>query len=227
MNAAIALIEDEPDIRKLLSGFLTRSGCTVREAADGIAAAELLSNEPFDLILMDLMLPGISGETLIADLRRHSDTPVIVISAKSMLETRLEVLRLGADDYILKPFDLSEVLVRMEVVLRRAGRTQLPKLLRVGKLTLCPAENRACWADIPLALTAKEFQLLLLFMEHPKKVYSKANLYESVWNEEYCYEDNTVSVHVSNLRAKLKKASGCDLIETVWGIGYRMKEDAT
>ena len=227
MLATIALIEDEPDIRRMLSGFLTQNGCTVREAPDGFSAAKLLSGEPFDLILMDLMLPGISGETLIADLRKHSDTPVIVISAKSMLETRLEVLRLGADDYILKPFDLSEVLVRMEVVLRRSGRTQLPKMLRVGKLTLYPAENRACWADIPLALTAKEFQLLLLFMEHPKKVYSKANLYESVWNAEYCYEDNTVSVHVSNLRAKLKKASGCDLIETVWGIGYRMKEDAS
>ena len=226
MNAKIALIEDEPDIRKMLSGFLIKNGCTVCEAPDGTTAAKLLAEGNFDLILMDLMLPGISGEHLIADLRTHSDTPVIVISAKSMLETRLEVLRLGADDYILKPFDLSEVLVRMEVVLRRAGRTQLPKMLRVGRLTLYPAENRACWEEAPLNLTAKEFQLLLLFMEHPKKVYSKANLYESVWNEEYCFEDNTVSVHVSNLRAKLKKASGCDLIETVWGIGYRLKEDA-
>ncbi len=172
------------------------------------------------------MLPGISGEQLIASLRRESDTPVIVISAKSMLETRLAVLRLGADDYILKPFDLNEVLVRMEVVLRRAGREKLPEILRVGSLTHNPAENRVCWEETPLSLTAKEFQLLLLFMEHPQKVYSKANLYESVWNEEYFCEDNTVSVHVSNLRAKLKKASGRDLIETVWGIGYRMKGDA-
>ena len=223
MNAKIALIEDEPDIRKMLCDYLTKNGCTVSAAADGIAGEKLLRDEAFDLILMDLMLPGISGECLIAGLRAKSDTPVIVISAKSMLETRLDVLRLGADDYILKPFDLSEVLVRMEVVLRRTGHMQLPKQLRIGKLTLFPAENRACWDDTPLSLTAKEFGLLLLFMEHPQKVYSKANLYESVWNAEYCYEDNTVSVHVSNLRAKLKKASGCDLIETVWGIGYRMK----
>ena len=227
MNVKIALVEDEPDIRKMLRDFLTQNGVTVLEAPDGIAAAKLLSEEVFDVVLMDLMLPGISGERLIADLRKHSDTPVIVISAKSMLETRLEVLRLGADDYILKPFDLSEVLVRTEVVLRRAGRTQLPKMLRVGRLTMYPAENRACWDSTELSLTAKEFGLLLLFMEHPQKVYSKANLYESVWNEEYCYEDNTVSVHVSNLRAKLKKVSGCDLIETVWGIGYRMKGDAS
>ncbi len=226
MNAKIALVEDEPDIRKMLRSFLEGKGCTVSEAADGHAAEKLLAEGSFDLILMDLMLPGISGEQLIASLRRESDTPVIVISAKSMLETRLAVLRLGADDYILKPFDLNEVLVRMEVVLRRAGREKLPEILRVGSLTLYPAENRVCWEETPLSLTAKEFQLLLLFMEHPQKVYSKANLYESVWNEEYFCEDNTVSVHVSNLRAKLKKASGRDLIETVWGIGYRMKGDA-
>ena len=94
----------------------------------------------------------------------------------------------------------------------------------IGCIGTNPAENRACFGDKPLSLTAKEFQLLLLFAEHPQKVYSKANLYESVWNEEYCYEDNTVSVHVSNLRSKLKKASGQDLIETVWGIGYRLKK---
>ncbi|MBR6069991.1 MAG: response regulator transcription factor [Ruminococcus sp.] len=223
MNARIAIVEDEPDIRRILADFLTKNGCAVSEAADGLAASKLLAQEQFDLILMDLMLPNISGERLIAELRTHSDTPVIVISARSMLETRLEVLRLGADDYILKPFDLNEVLVRMEVVLRRTGAAELPDTLSFGGLTVYPAENRACFGDTPLSLTAKEFRLLLLFIEHPQKVYSKANLYESVWNEEYCYEDNTVSVHVSNLRSKLKKASGQDLIETVWGIGYRMK----
>lgn len=226
MNARIALIEDEPDIRKMLRVFLEQNGCTVSEAADGNAASELLKAGQFDLILMDLMLPGKSGEVLIHELRAHSDTPVIVISAKSMLETRLEILRLGADDYILKPFDLKEVLVRMEVVLRRTGGAQLPAQLSFDRLTLFPAENRVCWDGTPLSLTAKEFQLLLLFMEHPQKVYSKANLYESVWNTEYCFEDNTVNVHVSNLRTKLKKAAGKDLIETVWGIGYRMKGDA-
>ncbi len=224
MNTKIALIEDEAEIRRMLRTFLERNGCTVTEAPDGTAASALLAAETFDLILMDLMLPGISGEMLIAELRTHSDTPVIVISAKSMLETRIEVLRLGADDYILKPFDLNEVLVRIEVVLRRTGKAQPPDTLRCGALTLYPAENRVCWNQTPVALTAKEFQLLLLFMQHPQKVYSKANLYESVWQAEYCFEDNTVSVHVSNLRSKLKKASGKDWIETVWGIGYRLKE---
>ena len=223
MNARIAIIEDEPDIRKLLRDFLEKNGCTVMEAADGKVASALLSDEQFDMVLLDLMLPGISGERLIAELRTHSDTPVIVISARSMTETRIEVLRLGADDYIIKPFDLNEVLVRMEVVLRRSGGSQLPEKLSYAGLTLYPTDNRVTYNDKPVSLTAKEFGLLVLFMEHPQKVYSKANLYESVWNEEYCFEDNTVSVHVSNLRAKLKKATGADLIETVWGIGYRMK----
>ena len=136
MNAKIALIEDEPDIRKLLRSFLEQNGCTVCEAADGNAASAMFAAEPFDLILMDLMLPGKSGEVLLTELRAHTETPVIVISAKSMLETRLDVLRLGADDYILKPFDLKEVLVRMEVVLRRAGGTQLPEMLSCGQLKL-------------------------------------------------------------------------------------------
>lgn len=226
MNAKIAIIEDEPEIRRILRTFLEKNGCTVSEAPDGTTASGMLASETFDLILMDLMLPGISGEMLIAELRTHSDTPVIVISAKSMLETRLEVLRLGADDYILKPFDLNEVLVRIEVVLRRTGTALSNEVLTCGALTLYPNENRVCWEQTPVSLTAKEFQLLTLFMEHPQKVYSKANLYESVWNAEYSYEDNTVSVHVSNLRSKLKKVSGKDLIETVWGIGYRMKENA-
>ena len=225
MNAHIAVIEDEPDISRILTDYLQKNGCTTAAAFDGLSAAELLKQEQFDLVLMDLMLPNISGEVLLADLRKHSDTPVIVISAKSMLETRLDVLRLGADDYILKPFDLNEVLVRIEVVLRRTGGLQqVPEVLSYRDLRYYLQENRVSWQDQPVSLTAKELQLLRLFLEYPKKVFSKANLYESVWQAEYCYEDNTVNVHVSNLRNKLKKATGLDLIETVWGIGYRLRE---
>ena len=224
MNARIAIIEDDPAISGILSDFLRKNGCETAAAYDGNSASALLAEEQFDLILMDLMLPQKSGEVLIPELRAHSDTPVIVISAKSMLETRLEVLRLGADDYILKPFDLNEVLVRIEVVLRRTGIQQEPEQLACGGLHLHLQENRVTWEGQPVQLTAKELQLLRLFLEYPKKVFSKANLYESVWNEEYCFEDNTINVHVSNLRTKLKKATGRDFIETVWGIGYRLKE---
>ncbi len=226
MNCNVLIVEDEIEISRILQELLTKNGCTVTCAYDGISASELIAENGFDMILMDLMLPKKSGEELIRELRNRSDAPVIVISAKTMLETRLEVLRLGADDYILKPFDLNEVLVRMEVVLRRSGRLKADKaVLKYGGLSLYTDENRVLCGDAALNLTAKEFMLLRLFMEHPKKVYTKANLYESVWNEEYIYEDNTINVHVSNLRSKLKKACGHDLIETVWGIGYKFREE--
>ena len=140
-----------------------------------------------------------------------------------MIETKLEMLRLGADDYLIKPFDINEVLVRIEVVLRRTGAAAKKDTLTNGALTYFIKENRAECDGKPLQLTAKELMLLKLFMESPQRVYSKAELYETVWEQQYYYEDNTINVHMSNLRSKLKKASGNDCIETVWGIGYRMK----
>ena len=183
----------------------------------------------FDIILMDMMLPYRSGESLIAELRENKDTvksrtPVIVISAKSKLDTRLEVLRMGADDYIIKPFDLEEVLVRMEVVLRRSREQEEESgVLCHGLLLLDLKNNTVTYDGCELKLTSKELQLLQLFLKNPKKTFTKANLYESVWDDEYVYEDNTINVHISNLRNKLRKASGEDIIETVWGIGYRLR----
>ncbi|MBR1598665.1 MAG: response regulator transcription factor [Lachnospiraceae bacterium] len=185
-----------------------------------------------------------------------------------MMETRLEVLRVGADDYIIKPFDLDEVLVRIEVVLRRTGApgagdngvpagvskgmisgntkdynglagsiqgaasgggsgnnlTAVKITSADGKLVIYVDENRAAYEDRNLTLTAKELALLQLFLQYPTKTFTKVNLYETVWNDTYYYEDNTINVHMSNLRSKLKKQTGNDYIETVWGIGYRLKE---
>ncbi len=224
MGNRILIIEDDPQICGLLSSFLQQNGCSVVTAADGNSASLLLKKQDYDIVLMDLMLPQKSGEELIKELRTYSDIPVIVISARSMLETRLEVLRIGADDYILKPFDLNEVLVRIQVVLRRSGAVAAAGVLSADGLVLSIADKSVTYNGKPVCLTAKELMLLQLFMEHPKKVYSKSNLYESVWNDTYYYEDNTINVHVSNLRSKLKKASGRDFIETVWGIGYRLRE---
>ena len=225
MNNRILIVEDDAQISALLSEFLEQNGYEIITAADGGSASLMLKKQDYELVLMDLMLPKKSGEELIRELRGYSDAPVIVLSARSMLETRLEVLRLGADDYILKPFDLNEVLVRIQVVLRRSGSAPAADVLSCGGLTLNVADKCAAYNGEAVALTAKELMLLQLFMEHPKKVFSKANLYESVWNDTYYYEDNTINVHVSNLRSKLKKASGKDHIETVWGIGYRLREE--
>ena len=225
MKANIAIIEDDKDISSILANILNENGYSFKQAYDGSQAMKLLKNESFDLVLMDLMLPYVNGETLIYELRKISDTPVIVISAKSMMETKLEVLRLGADDYIIKPFDINEVIVRIEVVLRRMQTTKEKDFLESGGLKLILTENRAEFEGNPVQLTAKEMSLLELFMKNPKKTYTKAELYETVWNDVYYYEDNTINVHVSNLRNKLKKASGKDHIETVWGIGYRLRSE--
>ena len=227
MNGKILIVEDDKEISRLLCNFLEQNDFETATALDGNTASMTMRTGHFDLILMDLMLPYKDGEQLIKELRGYSDTPVIVLSAKSMIETRLEVLRLGADDYILKPFDLNEVLVRIEVVLRRSRAADEKKsnTLSCGDLTLNTEENAVMFKEKSISLTAKELQLLQLFMENPKKTFTKANLYESVWNDVYYYEDNTINVHVSNLRGKLKKATGNDYIETVWGIGYRLKEE--
>ncbi len=221
----ILIVEDDHEINKLLADFLQKNGYETDSAEDGGKASLLLRKQDFDLVLMDLMLPYKSGEHLIKEFREYSQIPVIVLSAKSMMETRLEVLRLGADDYILKPFDLNEVQVRIEVVLRRsgAGTSSAGGTISCGELCFNTNENYVTYQGKAIALTAKELMLLKLFMEYPQKVYTKANLYESVWNDTYYYEDNTINVHVSNLRSKLKKATGSDYIETVWGIGYRLK----
>lgn len=228
MSKKILVIEDDKEISSILESFLLQKGYEIWTAFDGHAATIQMAEREYDIILMDLMLPFKSGERLIKELREYSQTPVIVLSAKTMQETKLEVLRLGADDYILKPFDLEEVLVRMEVVLRRMGAKEgeekKEEILRCGALQYSLTETKVTFDNTEISLTAKEMLLLKLFLENPGKVFTKANLYESVWNDVYYYEDNTINVHISNLRNKLKKATGQDFIETVWGIGYRLKE---
>jgi Response regulators consisting of a CheY-like receiver domain and a winged-helix DNA-binding domain len=233
----VLIVEDDSEIRNLLSGFLSENNYQVDEARHGNEASDKMAREKYDIILMDMMLPYKSGDILIKELRDSSDyekskTPVIVLSAKTQKDTRLEVLRMGADDYIIKPFDLDEVLVRIEVVLRRregelSGDTASAKegagaTLEHNGLILDRGLNSVIYDGSPLKLTAKEMQLLELFLKNPKKTFTKANLYETVWGDTYYYEDNTINVHMSNLRSKLKKVTGKDFIETVWGIGYKL-----
>ena len=232
----VLIVEDDREIRSLLKNFLLENEFEVAEAKDGNAASTLIAEEKYSIILMDMMLPYKSGDVLIKELRSLKDsarskTPVIVLSAKTMKDTRLEVLRMGADDYIIKPFDLDEVLVRIEVVLRRSEseaedavgeETDSSQCLEHNGLVLNKELNSVTFEGSPVKLTLKELQLLELFLKNPQKTFTKANLYETVWEDTYYYEDNTVNVHMSNLRSKLKKATGQEFIETVWGIGYKL-----
>ena len=228
----VLIVEDDREIRTLLKDFLIENEYEVIEACNGREASACIRTEAYDIILMDMMLPYKSGNDLIRELRESSetgikDTPVIVISAKSSKDTKLEALKMGADDYIVKPFDMDEVLVRIEVVLRRSN-TSLDvdeSILSYNGIELNKQLNSVSYEGSPIRLTAKEMQLLVLFLEYPQKTFSKANLYKAVWNDDYIYEDNTINVHMSNLRNKLRKVTGKEVIETVWGIGYKLKDD--
>ena len=223
----ILVVEDDQDINSLLCRILTDGGYDVRPAFSGSEAVLWTEQYDYDLVLLDLMLPGITGEEFIARMRKKRTMPIIVLSAKAGLEDRVNVLRLGADDFIPKPFDNDEVLARVEAQLRRYKQFSAPgggQVLRCGDLELDREAIRVTAGGREVALTAREFEILSLLMSHPRKVFTREQLYESAWGGEYMGDDNTVNVHISNLRAKLAKASDREYIKTVWGIGFKMNE---
>ena len=226
MQYKILVIEDEPDINRLLAKILNNADYQVTSAYSGTEAKLLLEKESPDLILLDLMLPGISGEELLNMLRKekYSNIPAIVISAKNSLDNKVSLLKGGADDYITKPFEPEEVLARVQALLRRSGRDALADVILVHKkMKLNPSSRKVTVADTELSLTAHEFDILLLLMQNPQKVYSRENLYELVWHGGYYGENNTVNVHVSNIRKKIKEIlPEEEYIQTVYGIGFKL-----
>lgn len=224
----ILVVEDDPDINRLLCRILTDGGYDVRPAFSGSEAVLWAEQYEYDLVLLDLMLPGLTGEEFIAQMRRKKTMPILVLSAKAGLEDRVNVLRLGADDFISKPFDNAEVLARVEAQLRRYRQFSAPaeagEVLRLGDLVLDREAVRVTAGGKDVTLTAREFEILALLLSHPKKVYTREQLYENVWGGEYMGDDNTVNVHISNLRSKLGKVSDREYIKTVWGIGFKMNE---
>ena len=223
----ILVVEDDPDINKLLCRILEGAGYACRPAYSGTEAALWAGQYDYDLVLLDLMLPGLTGEELIAQLRQRKTMPIIVLSAKTGLEDRVNVLRLGADDFIPKPFDNAEVLARVEAQLRRYKQFSGGpggKVLTHGDLVLDKESVTVTAAGKPVPLTAREFHILTLLMEHPKKVFTREQLYQQVWEGAYMGDDNTVNVHISNLRSKLAKVSPTEYIKTVWGICFKMND---
>ena len=221
----ILVVEDDQDINRLLCRILTDGGYDVRPAFSGSEAVLWAEQYDYDLVLLDLMLPGITGEEFITRMRKKRTMPIIVLSAKAGLESRVNVLRLGADDFIPKPFDNDEVLARVEAQLRRYKQFSAPgggQVLRCGDLELDREAIRVTAGGREVPLTAREFEILSLLMSHPRKVFTREQLYESAWGGEYMGDDNTVNVHISNLRSKLSKVSDREYIKTVWGIGFKM-----
>jgi len=225
MQKKILIIEDDLEICNLLKEFLQESGYVVKTVCSGIGGMKEIKNSTFNLVILDLMLPFKSGDEILREMRTFLDTPVIVVSAKDTVHTKVDLLRLGADDYVTKPFDLNELLARIESNLRRCSTNEsLEKsILTYKDIILNTEQKKVTVSETTLVLTLKEYEILLLLLKHPQKVFSKANLFESVWNEEYFSEDNTLNVHISNIRSKLKSANpNEDYIETIWGMGYKL-----
>lgn len=221
--ANILIIEDEKNVNEMLKKTLEDEGFKTISAKDGIEGIKLFNSEDVDLVLLDLMLPYKSGDEVLREIRQESDIPVIVISAKEMVRTKIDLLTLGADDYITKPFDLGEVSARIISCLRRYGKSGHVKQLTYGEVVLDMESKTVKVNDVLIDLTAKEYRIMELLLQYPNKVFSKANLYETVWEEEYMGEENIIKTHISNLRNKLRKCSdGREYIETVWGLGYRL-----
>lgn len=222
----ILIVEDSEDVNLMLAEALQDAGYYVKSVYTGIDGISEIKKNEYILVLLDIMLPFKSGDEILKEVRTFSDIPVIIISARDMVCTKIDLLKLGADDYITKPFDLGEVVARVEANLRRAGKTQNNNILIYKDMALDEVTKRVTVNGSEIEMTAKEYMILEMLLKYRGKVFTKANLYESIWDEEYLEDDNAVKTHISNLRNKLKKANPDEnYIETVWGLGYRLYKE--
>lgn len=217
----ILIIEDDKTINGLLRSIIEKSGYAAESAYNGTDSLTMGLHGDYSLILLDLMLPEKTGEDIVKELRKAITTPIIVLSAKGETHNRVELLRLGVDDYITKPFDIDEVLLRIQAVLRRTAQQEINEIV-FRELVIKTDSKRVFVNGGELICTATEYAILELLMKNPTRIFSKRTLYEIVMGEDYLQEDNTMNVHISNLRRKIAKQTDKKYIETVYGMGYRL-----
>ncbi|MBC5687888.1 response regulator transcription factor [Mediterraneibacter sp. NSJ-55] len=219
----ILIVEDDIHINALLKEALQKEGYGCTQAFSGTEARLLLTMNRYALVLLDLMLPGISGEDVLQEIRRQGQTPVIVLTAKDTIDVKVEFLKKGADDYVTKPFDIKEVLARIEVQLRKSTKEIQKTKISYQGMVLDKDTHQVFIDERELPkITKQEFSILELLLKHPKKVFSKEEIFEYAWEEVYMGETKTLDVHISNMRKKIKEVSDKEYIETVWGIGFRL-----
>ena len=230
-NYRILLVEDDTEISEILRDYLSTENYEVDCAFDGLEACRKSDASAYHLVLLDLMIPKICGMEVMRHIREHSYVPIIIISAKDTESDKALGLGLGADDYIAKPFSVVEVLARIKAALRRtnqydSGAASGPAVLTTGELTMNLSDYTLTKNGRSVELTAKEFEILRLLMQNPKKVYTKEQLYTQVWNDAYYGDENAVNVHISRLRNKIEDDSRRPrYVVTVWGIGYKLGEN--
>lgn len=228
MDASILIVEDEARLARFLELELAHEGYAVTKAADGREGLDAALNGAFDLILLDVMLPGLNGLEVLRRLRNERDTPVILLTARDAVMDKVSGLDMGANDYITKPFSIEEVLARIRAALRAgAPAARRTVALRCGKLTLDPARHTAAYGETPIQLTYKEFLLLQTLLENRDIVQTRDMLLEKVWGYDYAGETNVVDVYIRYLRQKIDDEFGVKVIHTIRGVGYVIKGDGT
>jgi len=223
MNSIILIIEDDKDINEMLTKLLTNNNYNVLNAYSGTEGV-LVHNDNIDLILLDLMLPGKNGEEIIRKLKNKNNVPVIVMSAIQDIDKKVDLFDLGANDYITKPFHNDELLARIKVQLRDKNNT-ISNILKFKDVELNKVNFTVNCNNKEVAFTKKEFELLKLLMENENQTLTKSMIFDSIWNDENSADDNTLNVHISKIKNKLKECNPDEeYIETVWSIGYRLKK---
>ncbi len=224
MTQRILIVEDEAEIANYLKRGLAYEGFAVEVAADGNAALVTAREHPPDLVVLDRMLPGLDGIEVAKRLRAGSNTPIIMLTARDAVADRVEGLESGADDYLSKPFAFEELLARIRVQLRRYHAEQTGEVLRTGPLMLKPAAHEVRVNDRMVELTAKEFEVLELFMRHPQQVLTREVIYDRVWGYDFGNDSNVIEVYIRALRQKLEIDNTPRLLHTVRGVGYVLRE---
>lgn len=221
----ILVVEDDIDINNLLVEILRENNYEVEGAYTAREALLIMKMKHFDLILLDLMMPNMTGEEFISAVRENNNIAIIVISAKIGIETKVEVLKKGADAFIEKPFNREEVLAQVEATIRRYKdySSTVDEILTFKEIGLDQSAVEVKVENEVVKLTPIEYNILKLLISNVNKIFTKENIYSSVWEERYAYDADTINSHMSNLRNKLKKVNGKDYIETIWGMGYRLK----
>jgi len=223
-NKKILIIEDDNDINALLCEALSKAGYYCASAFSGTEGLLIFGGGGISLVLLDLMLPGKTGEAVLSEIRAKSSVPVIVMSARDSVDTKIDLLSSGADDYITKPFNIKELLARVSVQLRRSASAAALETLAYGDILLDKTGLTLTLKNVPVELTKQELKIMELFLSYPDRVFTKQDIYSYAWEDYYIGEDKTINVHISNIRRKFKVISDEEYIETVWGVGFRLRK---
>lgn len=226
MNTVL-IVDDDSEIRDIIHIYLRNEGYEVIEAADGLEALSVMESTTIQLVILDVMMPRMDGIKACMKIREISNTPIIMLSAKEEDIDKITGLTTGADDYMIKPFNPLELLARVKAQLRRQsliGKEEFNSLIIIKDLVIDKKKHSVKIRGIDVSLTPLEFSILALLASHPGQVFSSEQIYENVWREPYGYSDNTVMVHIRNLREKLEEAPrNPQYIKTVWGVGYKIE----